>query len=75
MNTQILSKLNSFTKNIGLDGSGVNCGETTKIDQIIPNEKYISKFPPKIIEDHETIEKIKSFYKKCRMNLIKKLKL
>ena len=68
-----LTPLNSFTKNIGLDGSGVNCGETTIIDQVILNEKYISKFPSKIIEDHKTIEKIKSFYKKSEINLIKKL--
>jgi hypothetical protein len=68
-----LTPLNSFTKNIGLDGSGINCGETKKMDQIILNMKYISKFPSKIIEDHETIEQIKSFYKKSQTNLIKKL--
>ena len=68
-----LTPLESFVKNIGLDGSGVNCGEITTMNQITPNEKYINDFPTTVIEDNETIELIKSFYKKNKLNIGKRI--
>ena len=63
----------SFVNNIGLDGSGINCGSNKISFQNKLNNKFTSNFPDSIYEDSETIIKIKAFYLKNKINIIKKI--
>ena len=68
-----LMPLSSLVKNIGLDGSGINCGETLNMNQNILNEEFTPNFPSVFIEDNETIEEIKSFYKRINLNIFRRI--
>tara|TARA_A100000164_G_scaffold293478_1_gene267214 strand:- start:560 stop:1489 length:930 start_codon:yes stop_codon:yes gene_type:complete len=63
----------SFVNNIGLDGSGVNCGSNNVSFQNKLNNKFNSNLPDYINEDEETIRKIKDFYKKNKINIFRKI--
>ena len=57
---------NSLTNNIGMDGSGEHCGNTS-IYTRIPATGCITTFPEKIVEDAEARKKMKAFFKKSEL--------
>jgi len=68
-----LTPSKSFTNNIGLDGSGTNCGNNNLYFQNNLNNKFNSNLPDYIYEDEETINQIKSFYLKNKISIFKKI--
>ncbi|MDD2656654.1 MAG: glycosyltransferase [Patescibacteria group bacterium] len=53
----------SFVKNVGLDGSGVHCGNTdVYIKEFFKFDKDYFSFLPKICEDTVVVNQIKDFY-------------
>ena len=68
-----LTPIHSFVNNIGLDGSGINSGVSTRLNQNVLNDKYNKRLPTIIVEDNETIELIKSFYKNNKQSIFKRI--
>ena len=68
-----LTPTRSFANNIGLDGSGMNCGSNNLLLQNNLSNKFNSNFPDYIYEDKETIREIKNFYKKSQINIFRKI--
>ena len=68
-----LTPSKSFTNNIGLDGSGTNCGYSNLSFQNNLNNKFNLNLPDYINEDEETINQIKYFYLKNKTNIFKKI--
>ena len=63
----------SFVNNIGLDGSGINCGSNNQSFHNKLNNKFNSNLPNCINENKKTISKIKAFYLKNKINFFRKI--
>jgi hypothetical protein len=59
----------SFVRNIGIDGSGVHCGDND-VYQISLNSSLNIKFVDEYKENEIAVEKIKLFYKKLQKNIL-----
>ncbi len=68
-----LTPSKSFTNNIGLDKSGINCGSNSITFQNILNNKFNSNLPNHIKEDEKSITQIKTFYLKNKINIFRKI--
>ena len=51
----------SMTKNIGHDGSGINCKSNKKIQSEIISLNSINKFPNELVEDKNTLKDMKKY--------------
>ncbi len=58
-----LFPVKSFVKNIGLDGTGVHCGKSSKFNEESLADSFSFEFPDVIMEDKIMIEYQKSFFK------------
>ena len=67
-----LTPSKSFSNNIGIDGSGINCGSNNASFQNRLNNKFNANLPEDINEDKETIIQIKAFYLKNKINIFRK---
>ena len=68
-----LTPSKSFANNIGIDGSGMNCGSNNLFFQNKLNNKYNSNLPIYIKEDEKSINRIKAFYLKNKINIFRKM--
>ena len=67
----MLTPSKSFTNNIGLDKSGINCGSNSITFQNILNNKFNSNLPNHIKEDEKSIAQIKTLLKN-KINIFRK---
>lgn len=59
----------SFVENIGLDGSGVHCGNHENIKETILNNKNNIQFPDEIVENRLALTRIKRWAKRNKKPL------
>ena len=72
-----LTPYKSITKNIGHDGSGINCKKISEIQNSPINNNPIKIFPNHFIEDKYALEEMKKYIKKTynlRAKIYRKLK-
>jgi len=62
-NAYCIYPVKSYVDNIGMDGSGVNCGETNRYDQNQRINGLISMYPKEVKEDKKIMKKFKRIYK------------
>jgi hypothetical protein len=62
----------SMTKNIGHDGSGINCGVTTDYNVKLANNP-IKQFENVIAENTEVVLRLKNFYQQKKPGLLKQI--
>ncbi len=67
-----LNPVVSFVDNIGLDGSGIHCGISEKIECTVFGESYKIGFNKRIMEDVEVVDRIKQYFAKQKSPLWKR---
>lgn len=62
----------SYTKNIGLDGSGEHCGKTMTMSQSMAKSMDTESFGPELVENEVALQRIRRFYRDRRDGLLKR---
>lgn len=65
-----LNPSQTYTRNIGLDGSGVNCSDNDHFSNVKLSTKKDVKFTDDIVENKIALQRVKRFYIKQKKSLI-----
>ncbi len=63
----------SYVKNIGLDGSGIHCGNDPSLNRRRLNTKTHVRFPKKLEEDKEALKAIKKYFSSRKRPLLTRI--